>query len=146
MFSNFKPFIVYIVSWCIYVVPGFFDGFSGLEQLMLLTTLVYAAGAVLCGYFTNWRRGLVGLIFYIFMLVIGPVLNTFAGSLGAPAGATTILSQIGAYCNLFFAGYNVFDTAPFYVRYIYSLVVPLVFLGLGAFLASKNAKRRAKNG
>ena len=104
MFSNFKPFIVYIVSWCIYVVPGFFDGLSGLEQLMLLTTLVYAAGA------------------------------------------TTILSQIGAYCNLFFAGYNVFDTAPFYVRYIYSLVVPLVFLGLGAFLASKNAKRRAKNG
>ena len=74
------------------------------------------------------------------------MLNTFAGSLGAPAGATSVLSQIGAYCNLFFAGYNVFDTAPFYVRYLYSLVVPLLFLGLGALLASKKAKRNARHG
>lgn len=146
MFHNFKPFIVYIASWCPYIVLGFWDGLMGLDQLMLLSTLLYAAAAVLCGYFTNWRRGMVGLIVYIFMLVIGPVFNTFAGSLGAPAGATSVLSQIGAYCNLFFAGYNVFDTAPFYVRYLYSLVVPLLFLGLGALLASKKAKRNARHG
>lgn len=141
--NNLKPFCVYIVS----VLIGMSVTFLGYEVFGFnIFYIVYTVLGILIGIKTDIKRDKYGLISYVVMLAIAPIISLLIESIVTPEfGIDNLVFGISNLSNMFYGLWNpVFNYEPFILAYSYAVVIPLLPIVLGFGIRKAINAKKAK--
>ena len=129
IFSNLKPFLIYIVS----VLIGFGITFANEVVGYYIFFIVYLALGILIGICTDFKKDKYGLIAYAVMLAVAPLINLLIkDQVTDTFGIDNVVYGIGNLSNMFYSYFTPFITInSFILDYIYGLAAPFIPIAIG---------------
>lgn len=141
IFSNLKPFLIYIVS----VLIGFGIAFANEVVGYYVFFIVYLALGILIGICTDFKKDKYGLIAYAVMLAVAPLINLLIKDRVTDTfGIDNVVYGIGNISNMFYSYFTPFITLnSFILDYIYSLAAPFIPIAIGIGLKKAIKSKKA---